>query len=313
MTRQIVVYALIDGEGRRRYVGKTHDLAGRLRDHRRRGKPWAASLEVLEHVGSARWVDRERYWVSYGHAQGWPLENKNGGGGGPDTHTPETRAQLSCSQRGRVASTETRAKMSAAGRGRKQAPHTAATRAKISMAKRGRRPWNKGLVGIYSADTRAKISAGQVGRVQSAETIERRAAKTRGRICTAETRAKISAANKGQVPWCKGRTGIHSAAGVAKLAAAASQRNRGRIQSAEERAKRSAALKGRRFTAERCLNISNGLRHSDAHAKASAALKGRRSPMAGRRHTPATRALISAALLRTYSAARDSGLGASIA
>jgi len=147
----------------------------------------------------------------------------------------EHRAKISASMRGKKHSAEARAKISASKTGKK---HSAEARAKISASKTGKKrsaetraKISANHVGMkgrkHSAETRAKISANNAryfqGKKHSAETRAKVSASMRGIKRSAEHRAKISASNKGQIPWNKGKTGIHSPESIAKMSAYANK------------------------------------------------------------------------------------------
>jgi hypothetical protein len=113
------------------------------------------------------------------------LINRTDGGEGTigQKFSPQSRAKMSASQRGRTLTDEHKSKIAAAGKGRKP---TDETRAKLAEANRGK---------IKSPETRAKISA--AARNRSEETRKKIGESNKGRIASAETRAKMSAKKKG--------------------------------------------------------------------------------------------------------------------
>jgi hypothetical protein len=119
-----------------------------------------------------------------GSGRGMTLNRTDGGEGTiGQKFSPQSRAKMSASQRGRTLTDEHKSKIAAAGKGRKP---TDETRAKISNANRGH---------AVSAETKAKQSAAASNR--SEETRKKIAEANRGRIASAETRAKMSAKRKG--------------------------------------------------------------------------------------------------------------------
>lgn len=92
---EVTIYALLDVDGRVRYVGKANDASKRLqthiRDSRRRRTPvcdWVKSriasgivpvMRVLEICDSETWKDREKYWISHFRAIGSLLNLADGG------------------------------------------------------------------------------------------------------------------------------------------------------------------------------------------------------------------------------------------
>ena len=110
------------------------------------------------------------------------------------TYTAEERARMSTIMKGRTFSPETRAKLSAALTGIRRSPET---KAKISAVKRGRIPHNKGVYGVVklSDTTRAKMS--EAKRNTSPETKAKMSKTRTGKHLSVETRLKISAALTG--------------------------------------------------------------------------------------------------------------------
>lgn len=80
-----------------RYIGKSDNPKARFQNHmalsradvNRHKKHWIAGLiankqrpqlVILEKVSDKQWEDRERWWIQYGRAEGWPLTNLADGG-----------------------------------------------------------------------------------------------------------------------------------------------------------------------------------------------------------------------------------------
>jgi hypothetical protein len=146
------IYALVDPETEEiRYIGKSIRPSERLANHINEPQSnchrshWLHSLKakglkpillIIEELsGNWPWQEAERYWIAFGHAQGWPLTNNTSGGDGvPDLpaatrekmrkvwlgrkHTPETLIKLSKASRGRRHSAESKAARSAMFKGR---------------------------------------------------------------------------------------------------------------------------------------------------------------------------------------------------
>lgn len=88
--RSTSIYALVDADGRYRYVGKSIDVKRRFAEHQRRFQ-WAVAHEILEICDTER-ASREKHWITYGRENGWPLENiAEGGGGGAGSGRPVGR------------------------------------------------------------------------------------------------------------------------------------------------------------------------------------------------------------------------------
>jgi len=94
--------------------------------------------DVLETCDEAGWEEREKHWIAYGRAQGWPLENiAKGGNGWPagSRHSDQTRAKIGDIVRLRLTDPKARAKFAGAWRGQK---HSQEARAKIAKSVRQR-------------------------------------------------------------------------------------------------------------------------------------------------------------------------------
>ena len=163
------------------YVGSSTDVKRRWRQHRsllRRGKhdnphlqrAWdkygeaAFGWGVIEEVRTvANLLERERYWLDR------YLEN------------PDTCYNLGCDvtapMRGRNHTDEAKRKMSEVRTGRALSKEH---RRKISEANKGKVPWNKGEVGIYSEETRRSLREASTGRRHTDET-KRKLSKCRAR------------------------------------------------------------------------------------------------------------------------------------
>lgn len=163
------VYALVNSENGKAYVGQTWALPRRLsqhkNDHRRRITPLNASIakhgfgafEVLklkdgiEDQPTLDWV--EKFWIntfgSYQRGVGYNLREGGHGGG---RHSEETKAKISLAKKGTRSrlgaklSDETKAKIAASHRGLKASEET---RRKLSVLKTGTKK---------SPETRAKMS-----------------------------------------------------------------------------------------------------------------------------------------------------------
>jgi len=108
-------------------------------------------------------------------------------------HSPETKAKISASNKGKKLSPETKAKLSQARKGKKGAPRTPEWLTKIQETKR-RNGTNKGRK--LSPEHKAKLSAAGKGRKLSLEHRAKISAAAKGRKTSPETRAKISAAKR---------------------------------------------------------------------------------------------------------------------
>lgn len=102
-----------------------------------------------------------------------------------EPHSPETRAKIAASNKGKVRSAETIARIKAT-RPNMFSPDALK---RIGEASKGR---------VKSDEAKAKVSAALKGRPKSAEHIAKVAAANTGKVRSAETRAKISAKLKGR-------------------------------------------------------------------------------------------------------------------
>lgn len=71
------------------------------------------------------------------------------------------------------------------------------TRYAMGASMRGKEPWNKGKIGCYSPKTIEQLRRSHTGKKQSAETIQKRTDKLKGKPRPAEVRRKISEATLG--------------------------------------------------------------------------------------------------------------------
>jgi hypothetical protein len=110
------IYTLSDPRtGAVRYVGKTVDMAARLREHRRavgrtakarwvkmlKGLGLSPVLEPLETVPVSKWQEAEVYWITQLKALGIKLLNGDCGGLGSDRLPVEVKQKISASLTGR--------------------------------------------------------------------------------------------------------------------------------------------------------------------------------------------------------------------
>lgn len=211
----IYIYGLADPiSGMIRYVGKSTVPERRYEEHivdRRHSykshwihsllqqnlKPLCVILETLE--ANDGWQRREKYWIAYGHEQGWPLTNLTDGGDGVCgrtgwRHTEETKRKIGDANRGRKLppiSEETRQRLSKAGMGR-------------DVSKETRQRISKTLIGhSVSEEARCKISKANTGRVFSEEYKRRMSEILTGRVFSEEHRCNISEAAKNRPPMSK--------------------------------------------------------------------------------------------------------------
>ena len=196
---QHVVYALCcPASGEIRYVGKTAQLARRVRAHIVNAKiqatthraKWLNSLQtapavrVLEECESEEQCsDREVFWIATLRTQGARLTNATDGGEGQSglRHSEETKRKMAIASAGRRHTSETKARLRAYHSGKKWAlgkKHGPEARERHRLAALGKGPFR--------------------GRRHSSETIEKMRSAHRGKPRSVETRAKIAAAKRGK-------------------------------------------------------------------------------------------------------------------
>lgn len=211
--RLVSIYALADPRQANevRYVGKSVNLAERMKAHRRSTR-WEDSHKarwlkqvlasgaeplviLLEEVPEDRWQQAEIRWIAYYRSSGAALTNANGGGLGGICPTAETRAKMSAAhetrtyKRGYKIGPEGRANMSAGSRGKNLGRVlTPETKAKIGAAHRGRQA---------SPEARANQSAAAKMRWAKPEERAAQAERSRGKRMSPEAKAKQSAMKKG--------------------------------------------------------------------------------------------------------------------
>ena len=224
-----IIYCIRHRESGKCYVGQTvQKLQKRWRAHCSKNtcvhlyaaiceySPSAFAVEMLEVCPEDDLDVRECHWIAALDCI-YPNGYNAYTGGSKGRVSPETRAKISQTHKGKKFSAESRAKMAASQRGKKQSPET---RAKISQALKGKKKTPEHV---------AKVAAANKGRKPSPETLAKLKKINTGRKHTPEARAKMSASKKGR---------------------------KGRSPSAETRAKLSAANKGKRLSPETLEKLS---------------------------------------------------------
>jgi hypothetical protein len=268
MTARWLIYALVDPrDGAVFYVGRSSNGLARPRAHfgmaairdlghlpvtRKCRRILAAQIEpgivvLEEHSDGSRLNESERACIAKLRASGVSLTNVTAGGDGTCgwVPSPETRAKMSASLKGRPVSEEMRARIAATLRGRKAPPEARANQAaaqngthspqrRAQCAALGR----AGRGRTVSDETRSKIALAV--RSLSPEWRARAAEKLRGRKLSPEHVAKLAVA----------RAPIASSAEWKARAAALGRMHKGRKRSEETRARISEALRRRVYTAE---------------------------------------------------------------
>lgn len=149
----IAVYLCLDSEGTPRYVGKTKEVKVRTRTHKRE-KPWFCCLLILQWTTETEYKKIECAWITYFRSLGFPLENKNNGGGGPArgkvgrkcTEEGRERMRLAWKTRPRMMSEEQKQVIGNANKGRKRSAEWCRRNGDVHRGK------------TVSKETRTKIS-----------------------------------------------------------------------------------------------------------------------------------------------------------
>lgn len=241
-----MIYRIVHVASGRAYVGQSTNMVGRFSQHRsrlRRGvhtsrhlqNAWtkhgeaAFLFEILEECPPSSLTEREQ-WHMDQHEQLYNLAPAAGSTLGV-MKSPETRAKIATTLKGRTLSTEHRANIAAGGMGKilsaehrakigtankgkhntRGFHHTAESKAKMGLAHRGntyslglkRSPetlarMSMSLKAAWTDERREKQSVANTGRPVSAETRAKIGAGNKGKQVSPEARAKISAANKGK-------------------------------------------------------------------------------------------------------------------
>lgn len=176
----------------RRYIGKSIDVEGRLRDHLKLSGPRKSGSHLRRAIAKygrdsfkctvleeckdeATALLSEIFWIAFLDTKSPYGFNLTDGGEGVSGAVPseETRAKISAGNRGKAVSAETRAKIGAASRAR---VCTDEARANMSASRRGR---------THTPETRAKMSAALMGNSRGS-----------GHTISAATRAKMNAGRR---------------------------------------------------------------------------------------------------------------------
>ncbi len=153
-----------------RYVGKTHNLIGRLENHLRRKdersikSKWIKDLKclnlapeifILEEVKNENWQELEIFWIQYLKFIGCNLTNSTAGGMGMRNMVPELSGRIKNSRKGLRYSEESRQKISDSKKGVKLSKHQ---RTAISESRKGMK---------FSDSHRLNISIAQKKRMEA--------------------------------------------------------------------------------------------------------------------------------------------------
>lgn len=234
------IYAIISPSNRA-YIGSTKDFYKRRTQHLYRlrtgthgcdamksayAKYGASNLtfEILERCDVADLINREQWWIDNHLTKFGRMYNSSSIAGRPE-HTPEVRAKISASQKGRKTSEETRLAHSVRMTGTK---HTEETKAKMRQSS----------IKTDAKDRLIAMNKSRAGRVTSEETKEKLRLIKRGRKLS---EAHKAAMREGQRRRYERDGGISEDA-KAKISAHRGRKNRPRTpeEIAESQAKRKA-------------------------------------------------------------------------
>jgi predicted GIY-YIG superfamily endonuclease len=203
-----VIYTLyaFDGKGPR-YCGFTSYPVKRFREHKidkskKHKCNWVKSvgpenihMSILEITTPEKAPEREIFYIKKLRAMGFDLTNHTDGGEGLLNPSPETRAKMSASKKGKKFLPEHCANIAKAKRN-----ISPETRVKMSYSQQHK---------VVTAEHKAKISASLIGNTRTKgykhtpEAIAKLSAASKGRVWSAESRAKLSASKMGN----KSKTG----------------------------------------------------------------------------------------------------------
>lgn len=196
------IYVLEDPRtGAVRYVGKTTNIALRLRQHingdatrRTKCSAWVSQLleefliprvRILQYGSGAGFQKAERKWIAHHRAIGSDLTNIAPGGiGGSGPCSSETREKLRLANLGQKRSAETRARISKSKMGHKQSLDTIRRRALAIMGHE------------VTPETRAKIAASKIGKPRDESTKRKISNALKGMTPSMETREKLKMSQK---------------------------------------------------------------------------------------------------------------------
>lgn len=182
--RIVAIYGLIDPRtGCIRYVGKSLNLGQRYSHHVNyqddgsHKSRWVAGLKKLalapelvplQFVDEATWEAAERWWIAHFREHGADLTNGTAGGDGMHDPSPEVRAKLSESRRGKPRPPGVMAKIWAARKQKPAKPHSQETKAKMAESHKAlpSEHWDYLRGRKLSQEHRAKIAAGCAGKTR---------------------------------------------------------------------------------------------------------------------------------------------------
>jgi len=83
------------------YIGKCNNINVRYCQHKKKYGD-DTIIKILELVEEDNWKDKEKYYISLYKSNGFKLENKNGGGGGPTKLNKKSRLKISKNKLGNL-------------------------------------------------------------------------------------------------------------------------------------------------------------------------------------------------------------------
>ena len=238
MENPYVVYLLWDPRnGDVRYVGQTKEPEKRFRYHRRGAirkghcQIWERSLVkdglccetaiVEEGLTEGEVGERERWWIAYARAWGWPLTNHTDGGEGVPGHNhsaesrekmrqsalrrfadPEEHEKLRLAHLGEKHSAEHIERFRRAATGKKRSPEFSERMRQVhtgmKMPREGVEKSRLAHLGLKpSAKTIEAVRRASVGRQKSPEEVEKIRQANLGKNHSAQTKEKLRQANLG--------------------------------------------------------------------------------------------------------------------
>ena len=128
-----IIYCIFDEKDIPIYIGKTIQKMDVRKNYHKHRFGHNVSIMELDYVDD--WKFWEKYWIEQFKVWGYDLRNRNSGGGGPTTHTEQTKQLMSQQRKGKIFSDEYKHKLSIAA---KQKVFTDKHRANIGKTSLGR-------------------------------------------------------------------------------------------------------------------------------------------------------------------------------
>lgn len=96
---KVYIYCLIDENEVPVYIGKTKNSLNKRESQHQKKLKQKVNIFELDLVEEANWKYWECYWIEQFTQWGFDLYNQNKGGGGPESHSLETRNKMSSTSR----------------------------------------------------------------------------------------------------------------------------------------------------------------------------------------------------------------------